>query len=99
MEYNGPCPARIPPSKIPPSVEPSLSSSMKNSQDEAMRSLVAVWGNWEGFNVSADPCTWGWSVYCDENGFVYDLSLREKGLQGEIVALRNYELQTKKQAF
>ena len=58
----------------------------KKSQDEAMRSLVAAWGNWGGFNVSADPCTWGYwyGVYCDENGVVYDLNLDSRGLRGEM---------------
>ena len=89
-----------PPSAVPsikptasptsPTMLPSSSPTVYDPQAFAMRSLVTAWGNWGGFDVSADPCTWGMEdngVHCDGNGVVYLLHLNGRGFQGEIVTL------------
>ena len=53
-----------------------------DSQSVAMTASVNAWGRWDdSVDVNTDPCTWGWSVNC-ENGVVKWIDLSYRSLRG-----------------
>ena len=67
----------------------SLTTQAFSAQSTAMMALANAWNLQRYFNVTKDPCDWGWEVVCNEAGIFTTLYFSFKDLEGKKIRLPN----------